>query len=217
MLQSSGAFELADDRMERAVGMLRRAEIAQARVRLAGEMFHELRRQPRFADAGLAREQHDLTFARLRQRPSLRQQFKLLFPPDERRQFSGMERLEAALDQTRPQGSPGPRGPGDALEVLRAEVLQLEEIAEQAPRAFGDDHHVRLGDALKTGREVWRLADDAALLRFARTDQVADDDQPGRDADPGPQRKRRLERSHRRDQLQPARTARSASSSWACG
>ena len=37
--QSGGTFHLADDRIKRAVGVLRRAEIAQARVRLGSEAF----------------------------------------------------------------------------------------------------------------------------------------------------------------------------------
>jgi hypothetical protein len=39
------------------------------------------------------------------------------------------------------------------------EVLQLEQIAEKLSSAFGDNHHVRLGDALQARRKVWRLAD----------------------------------------------------------
>ena len=34
-------------------------------------------------------------------------------------------------------------------------------------------------------RQVRRLADNAALLRFARADQIADDNQAGRNADAG--------------------------------
>ena len=66
---------------------------------------------------------------------------------------------------------------------------KLEEIAEQPARALGDDDHVRFGDRLQPRREVRRLADDAALLRLPRSDEVADDDQPGRDADPHVQRR----------------------------
>ena len=46
MRQFGGAFHLADDRIKRAVGMLRRAEIAQARVGLAGELFQQRGREP---------------------------------------------------------------------------------------------------------------------------------------------------------------------------
>ena len=61
--KSSGALYLADGRIQCAVGMLRRAEIAQARVRLASEAFQQRSREPRLANAGLAGEQHHLAFA----------------------------------------------------------------------------------------------------------------------------------------------------------
>ena len=186
--KSGGTFHLADDRIKRAVGVLRRAEIAQARVRLGGEAFQQRGREPRFADAGLAGEQHHLAFAGLCPRPAPQQQFEFFFPPDERGQAARVQRLEAAFHRTRPQRRPGPHRPGDALEVLRPEVLKLEQIAEKPSRALGDDDPVRLGDALQARRKVRRLADDAALLRLARSDQVADDDQPGRNADTGLQR-----------------------------
>ena len=71
---------------------------------------------------------------------------------------------QAAFRRTRPaRAREGPRRPGDALEVLRPKVLKLEEIAEKSPRAFCNNHHVRLGNSLQTRSEVWRLADDAAL------------------------------------------------------
>ena len=116
--QSGGAFHLADDRIKRAVGVLRRAEIAQPRVRFAGEAFQQRRREPRFADAGLAGEQHHLAFAALRPGPAPQQQFEFFFPPDQRGQAARVQRLEAAFRRTRPQRRPGPRRPGDALEVL---------------------------------------------------------------------------------------------------
>src|SRR5271167_3217975 len=95
-----------------------------------------------------------------------------------------MHRLEAAFRRTPPQGCEGTYRPGDALEILCPEILKLEQITEQPSRPLSNDHHVRLGDPLQTRSEVWRLANDAALLRFPRTDQVADDHQPGRNADP---------------------------------
>ena len=58
--------------------------------------------------------------------------------------------------------------------------------------------------ALQARREVRRLADDRLLLRRARADQIADHDQPGRDADAGLQATRAvLSPAHRLDQLQP--------------
>jgi len=45
MRQSGGTFHLADDRIKRAISVLRRAEIAQTRVRLANETFHKRGRE----------------------------------------------------------------------------------------------------------------------------------------------------------------------------
>ena len=84
----------------------------------------------------------------------------------------------SGLPPNRSQRRPGPHRPGDALEVFWSEVLKLEQIAEKLSRAFCDDDHVRLGNALQARGEVRRLADDAALLRLTRSDQVADYDQP---------------------------------------
>ena len=64
-LEPRGALELADDRMERAVGVMRRAEVAQAEMRLAGNAFEQRRGQARLADAGLAGEQDDAALAAL--------------------------------------------------------------------------------------------------------------------------------------------------------
>ena len=62
--QSGSTFHLADDRIKRAVGVLRRAEIAQACVRF-GEAFQKRRCEPRFADTSLAGEQYYLAITRL--------------------------------------------------------------------------------------------------------------------------------------------------------
>ena len=154
-------------------------------MRFSGEAFQQRRREPRFADAGLAGEEHYLAFAALGFRPAPQQQFEFFLPPDKRGQAGRVQRLEATFRRTCPQRRPGPHRSGNALEVLCPEVLQLEEIAEKLPRALGDDHHVGVGDSLQSRREVRCLADDAALLRLARADQVADDNQTGRYADTG--------------------------------
>ena len=52
--QAGSAFNLSDERMKRAVGVLRGTETAQARVRLAREKLHDRGREPRFPDTCLA-------------------------------------------------------------------------------------------------------------------------------------------------------------------
>ena len=66
--------------------MLRRAEIAQARVRLAREAFQQRRSEARFADARLAREEHYVAFGVLRVRPPPQEQIEFFFAPDKLRQ-----------------------------------------------------------------------------------------------------------------------------------
>ena len=57
--------------------------------------------------------------------------------------------------------------------------------------------------ALQTCREVRRLADNRLLLSSTRSDQIADHDQPGGNADAGLQWSTGLQPTHRLDQLQP--------------
>src|SRR5580658_10072866 len=106
--------------------MLWRAEIAQPGVRLAREAFQESGGQARLADSGLAREQHHLALARLRLGPAMTQEIALFLAPDQRRRPARVQRIEAALLRALPEGREGARGAGDALEVPRAEIDQLE-------------------------------------------------------------------------------------------
>src|SRR5262249_14937214 len=99
---SGSMLHLADDRKERAVGVLWRAKITQPRMRLGGQPFQQRGRKPRFADAGLARKQQHLAFTGLCSRPAPQQQFALLFTPDEVGQAARMQGLEAAFYGTRP-------------------------------------------------------------------------------------------------------------------
>ena len=87
-------------------------------------------------------------------------------------------------DDARTQHLPSRHRLGDALDLDGAEIAVVEQIADQPPRARGDHDSVRLGQRLQPGGEVRRLADDRLLLRRALADQIADDHEPGGDADP---------------------------------
>jgi len=52
--QSCSTFHLANDRIKRAIGVLRGAEVTQTRVRSGGEALQKRCREPRFPDTGLA-------------------------------------------------------------------------------------------------------------------------------------------------------------------
>ena len=203
--------------IKRAVLVVRRAEEAQPDVRLGGKPLHHGLGDARLADTGFARDQHDATVARFRLLPAPQQQLNLLVAADQRRR-RGAQRLEAALDRACPQRRPGRTGSAMPLRSLAPRSCKLEEIAEKSSCALGDDDRVRLGDPLQARRKVRCLADDAALLRLPGSDQVADHDQPSRNADAGLKRTGCLQCTRPpRSTPSPARTARSASSSCACG
>src|SRR5205085_4897822 len=80
-----GMFELDDERVERAVLMMRRAEIAQAGMRFASDLLGESSSKPRLADARLTRDQHHPPFAGLCLLPAAGKQLDFLVATDERR------------------------------------------------------------------------------------------------------------------------------------
>src|SRR4029077_5731275 len=156
-----------------------------------GEMFQERRCQAGLPNAWLTGQQHYLTLTGLCLRPSAQQQFEFFFPSDEISQSGPMQRFKMACSPAGSQCCPNAPRSRDPLQVLCPKVLELKQIAEEASRAFCDDHLVRFGAALQTRREVRRLADDTALLRPPRIGNFPDHDQSGGDANP------RLQRSPR--------------------
>src|SRR5260370_14495890 len=95
-LEARGMLELSNERVEWAMHMMGRAEIAKARMRLTLEPRQQAFSDARLADAGLAREQHDPTLAKLGLIPTAQQQLDLLLSANERRQPARAPRLEAA-------------------------------------------------------------------------------------------------------------------------
>jgi hypothetical protein len=75
-------------------------KIAQARVRLAAQPFHNRLRDSRLADARFARYQHDAAIAAFRLLPEAHQQLDLLVAADQRG-GARAQRLEAAVDGAR--------------------------------------------------------------------------------------------------------------------
>ena len=123
--------------------------------------------------------------------PSPQQQIGFFLAPDERGEPARVQRLEAAFLRALSQRREGAGRPGQALEVLWAEIGKFEQVAQQLPRALGNDDAVGRGDPLQPCGEVRRVADDAALLRLSRPQKIADDHNPRRDPDPHMQRRSR--------------------------
>ena len=190
--------------MERARLMVRRAEIAQPRVRFGGDALRQHRSQSRLADAGLADQHHHPALAGLGLPPAALQQRQFFVAANERRQVAPMPRLEAALGPALAQYSRGHHRRAQALELDGTEIRVLEQPAGQPPRARRDHHRAGLGQRLQPRRKVRRLADHRLFLRRAPADQIPDDHQAGGDPNPHLQWRRRdgVERGHLLDQLQ---------------
>ena len=197
-------LEQVDDRVERAALVVGRAEVAERGEGLARPSRSRSARTRRdLPTPGSPHEQHHLALALLGLPPAVEQQAELVLAADQRRQARRLARLEAALRAAAAEHPPGPHGCGEALEAVDAEVGVLEQAAEQAPGGRVDDHAARLGQGLEAGGEVRGLADHRLLLRRTLADQVADHDQPGRDADPGLRAAGRRTASGRRRRAPP--------------
>ena len=108
-LKPGGSFELHDCRVESAVLVVWRAEVAQSDVRLIEQPLCERNAQARLSNTRLTRQQHDPPFTLLRLCPAPEQQLNLFLASDERGAGGGrMQSLEPALD--RALASYAPRG-----------------------------------------------------------------------------------------------------------
>src|SRR5512132_170121 len=116
--------------MERAVGVVGRALVTQARVWLAGDALGERRRKAGFADPRLARDQHDLPFALPGEALAFQQEIELVLAADEIGQTRRADRLEAALGSRYVLDRPRRDRLGNTLDLVPTQVTQTKKIAE---------------------------------------------------------------------------------------
>ena len=95
-LEARGLLKLRNERMQRAVRMVRRAEIAKASMRLALDPSQQAFSDARLANARLTREQHNATLAGLGLIPPAQQQVHLLLATNEWGQRASAPRVEPA-------------------------------------------------------------------------------------------------------------------------
>ena len=88
-------------------------------------------------------------------------------------------------------------------ERLRPEVFQIEKPADLPARRLANNQRVRGGQALQSGGEVGRLANDPALLCGTLADQIADHGKPSGDAETHAQILSRRQAADRLDYRQP--------------
>jgi len=113
-----------------------------------------------------------------------------------------VERVVTAFDSVWLQDRPCSNRLLDTLDSSQAQVGELIEIAKQAPRGVGDDDGIGLGECENARGEVWCLAENVALLRVARPDQIADHDKARRNTNSDLQSGRAWKRAHGLDQFE---------------
>src|SRR5215467_11158805 len=115
----------------------------------------------------------------------------------------GAKGLEATKHAALADDPPGALRFGKPREHPQPNIFDLEQGADLPSRAIGDDERVWLRECLQPGGKVGRLANDPALLRRPRADQIADHDEPTGDAEPNIQRLVRREPAYRVDDGEP--------------
>src|SRR5262249_44714136 len=153
-LEPGGSLQLGDEWTKRTVGVVGRALVTQARVRLARDALGESRREAGLADPRLARDQYDLPFALPGQPLAFQQEVDLVLAVDEFGQTCLADRLKTALRIGYALHRPRRHRLGNTLDLVPPEVAQTEQIAEQPARGGGNDDRPGLGQGLKAGCKV---------------------------------------------------------------
>ncbi len=169
-LEARGASGLRNDRMERAVPVVRRAQVTPPGMRLRLEAIFQRGGEARLADALLAAEQDDASFALAYLAPTMQQKCKLFIAPEQRNLAAGAQnlatgaqRLEAAVGGTLAQHDPGADRPRIAFHLPAAVIAVIEQSTGQTLRAVGDDHRSGLGERLQACGQIGRVADHRLL------------------------------------------------------
>src|SRR5215470_6805339 len=111
--------------------MIGRPLIAQDPSRLGVQTLSERKGETRLADAGLAGEQHDLTFTSSGLVETLQEKSDFVFATDQWRYLLPVKSFEAAFGLAFAHDAPCTNWLNEALQVSRAEIDKLEQSAQQ--------------------------------------------------------------------------------------
>ena len=109
-------FKEPNDRVQRAVGMERRTEMAQGGVRHARELVAQGPHEAGFADAWFAAEQDDLSLSLFRLLPAVQEKCEFVVAPDQRGRRHSVLGVEPALGRPLADDEPCPHRSRKTLE-----------------------------------------------------------------------------------------------------
>ncbi len=183
ILESGGSFQLRNEGMQHAVGVVERTLVEKVGVLGARDALGKRRDDARFADASFAGDEHDLPLAFPGLALAFPQKRALFLTIDESGEARRMSRFETALGGDDALHRPRRDGLGKSLHLVPTEVAQAERIRKQPACGAGDDDLSGLRQALKPRCEIRRIADQRIVPQRAATAEIADDHEAARDAD----------------------------------
>ncbi len=155
--------QLLDDRPERTSAVIGRALIVDPGVRLGSQVLQQSVDNARLADPRLADQKDALTLTRSNLPPALLEQAQFLITADHRQHIAG-SCLVPAFHRPLPGHREGPDRVGEALQILVAQVFQLESVAQQPACRFADGNLPWPRDRLQTGGKVRGFTDHRMFL-----------------------------------------------------
>ena len=182
-LHSEPLLHQRDDGSEGAALCIGRAAALEPGVPLGGEPLAQRQNQTRFADAGLAGEQHGLALLLEGLIPAVQEQAELLVAADEGRQQVRLDVQQAAHARGPDHAMQGDRL-ADPLEHPASQLLGDEDAAHQSQRVRGDGDAVRSCLRLQAGGQVRGVAQGQGLAGGAGP-HLAHHHRAGVDADAG--------------------------------
>ena len=173
--------ELANDRRQRAALQVRRTVVPDAKALRVDDALGQHFGQARFAHARFGYDQHRLALALLRGLPKLAELVQFRDAVHERRSRRRAQRMKPAADLAFAEHLPRRHWRVESLEVVTAEVAVVEQAPRETPRRLGHHDLARARQRFEPRSQIGRGADGSE--RFAAVGKVADDDNPGRNAD----------------------------------
>src|SRR5207253_5926924 len=139
--------------------------------------------QARFADARLARQQHELAPARARRAPAIKQEGQLLITADEAKLWIAICRCKAAFGSCLAEHEPYAGCLRKAFQFVTAKIFEREGSSHHMSSGVRDRDPVRRREPLEPGCQRGGGSDDRLLARRALAHKVANDGEPSGDSD----------------------------------
>src|SRR5258705_1335349 len=140
--QSSYPLEIGDDRVQRTMGMERRALQTDEEMALRCNPARQGHAHSRFTDPCFAHQQDHLTLAFARGLPSPEQQRKLALSANHFRQIGVVCSIEAAFGRRLAQHAPDWPYPGQTFQIECTKEFKLEHALDQPACATGNSYPI---------------------------------------------------------------------------